>query len=297
MGKLWLVGIPIIILAASCSPAAQPPTSSPFPAHPSSTETPNPTIPLTLTETPTSEPTITLTSTYETAQRTPVEQIPYSLDCKPAGTLIHCHDTLLKMSFDYAPGMWKVIQPKLEWGYGAGYVYGYFPKDHPDWPIAAGISRDYSAGREGTDFDFGAGNTSEETVGEQCEGYDVCFEVKPGVVMIVSPPIGQFCQIGKTVINWPPYILVHIQLPENKVINGFVFSKYFTTEQATTKLNELVGLAAGDIFPHCTDTTIPTYKAVMADLVAGKNSGFMDNTSLDNFRNILLLAESIEFDK
>jgi hypothetical protein len=101
---------------------------------------------------------------------------------------------------------------------------------------------------------------------------------------------------GKTIYSWPPDGVVAIQLPENETIHGFAFVHSFISEMTEAKLDNLIGLPNGDLFPQrCTVANKQAYRSILQDILSGKQTDFVDRQSVLMVQELMHLAESIEF--
>lgn len=198
---------------------------------------PNPSSRPTFTVTLAHKPTLSPTPKPPTATPIPTKTLmPAVLDCWPTNEnrYIYCIDYLLNIEFEY-PAPWGDFYQVLGRGGTSGYEYYYFLNQSPDqdWPVAGGISRDYSEGREGSEYDF-AGN-----IQRICTSDVVCIEVEPQVFLVVVPRIEDLCLAGFTNYSLP-YGEILIQLPTNNVINGFEFTHSVFSESAVSEIRDSI---------------------------------------------------------
>jgi hypothetical protein len=148
--------------------------------------------------------------------------------CLPQGEVVHCHDTLLEMSFRYPTFMGQLLMTQIKKGGYAGYAYTYLFDDQES--VAGGRSKDYSEGR-GPRFDDTAGFTG-RTDEEICAFFSaaICQKLSPGAVLLgILPQADGLC--SDFFQPFPRGILV-LDLPQHPLINGFSFSFPFLSPEA-----------------------------------------------------------------
>ena len=239
--------------------------------------------------TPTPQPATSATSP-KFGSHLPRDGVEIVLDCSRGAVFTQCNDSLLRIRFEY-PTAWGTLKTNLSSG-DAGYEYEYnvsLPGSDNFSRIAGGISGDFTEGREGTVFDYKGWEI-------ECNDYDYCLPIRPGVVVYIVPTITDFCEAGKTIYSWPPDFVVAIQLPQNEAIHGFAFVHGFISETTGAKLDNLIGLPDGDLFPQsCTASNKQAYRSILQDIMSGKQTDFVDRQSVLMVQELMHLAESIEF--
>jgi hypothetical protein len=252
----------------------------------------------TRTETPTIIPTLALPSTFAPTleARIQVEQFKAILDCENTNGYIKCYDENLKISFEYLSVLWDNLQPIVEWG-ETGYSYKYFTGSSPDWPVAGGVSRDYSAGREGSIFDFGIGQST-DSAEVICEWFSTsaCYEVKPNVFLAIkSSDANRVCQEAQWEWGlWYPSVVVAIIPPDGSIVSGFAFIDSFLSQEDLAKPYGYLGIT-DEIGPlNCKKNNIDEYNQFFQELMDGnwENVSYSAKKYFDLF---IHLAESVEF--
>ena len=200
--------------------------------------------------------------------------------------VIACYDGLLHMSFQYPRFMGKLFSTELRLGGYSGVAYNY-RFEGGDFAGAGGRSRDFSEGRGRFYSDYGGGDP-----GDLCGGFaaTLCFPVRDGVFAAILLPNAEWLCESSMGLNAQPMMLLLVDLPEQPVINGFVFvSSLLTQADQTAFMDEWFG---GN--RECEPGTAVALAAFVEELVTALLAGNADAAFQDRFDGMMQLAESVE---
>jgi hypothetical protein len=216
-------------------------------------------------------------------------------------------DETLGIEFEY-PTSWGEIEVDLRPGDYTGNAYDYFFGEktmaQSEPLLAGGRSKDFTEGRGGmpTDF-FGFDNTPSDMRCSQVSAfYPICREVKPDVVwMIRFPDSEYFCfrvamDAPKPTFN--PVVRIEINLPQNPIIQGFVFEAPFLSEQLSDDLNNdlmsLLGLGPNSAGRKCDDSNRQEFEVHLQGFIELVKTSSLDSSTLENLDVLMNLAMSIK---
>ncbi len=200
------------------------------------------------------------------------------------------------MRFEY-PSEWGEIEPYIDHGADAGYKYGYIFSNR-EWVSQSGLgaggrSRDFSEGRGAFITDF-RGIEGELDCSQEYFKPGLCQQIAPQVILIYQFPKAQpICEDGSDPL-YAPIAVIKINLPDNPVINGFVFVSRWLGKEAQLELNRILGmqLTPGPAL-YCDEARQAAYDARVQEIIEAIRAGDLDMESEKNLRFFVRLARSI----
>lgn len=273
---LILIVFIAIIALTSCSEQTVPQPELPVsPLLGTATRPLVPTYTPTATFTPTSMPTETPIPLPTPTAIVNGEFIKVKPTCIQIADYSQCYDPILDISFE---------QP-LEWGeitatlsnvtYGLngiiiapakakylGYVYSYefsyhFPESRLNGittVVANGRSNTFAIPREGSVYDFGG--FDKQDTSNFCSNFSnpsFCRIIKAGVVVAFSFPAKAEYLCTTAFMVPPPTGLVYINLPNRRLINGFIFAYPLLSLPEEKSLYVILGIGQNDATNKCED--------------------------------------------
>ncbi|MCX6045011.1 MAG: hypothetical protein NT075_07845 [Chloroflexi bacterium] len=315
LNKLIFIPLLIMLYLTSCAdrfvPEPNPPIS-PLLAIP--THHLVPTYTPTATFTPTPLPTVTpmpVTTAVSYSQF-----IKLKPTCNSAQNYTQCHDPLLDISFEY-PTEWGNITATLgnaifgmqmsgsdlsSYEY-AGYTYAYDFGHHFAEPqltgvtniIATGRSSVFSVPRDGSAYNFGG--FAEQDTNEFCKNSSnphLCRVIKSGVIVAFSFPKAEYFCIMSFAIP-PPTGFVYINLPNRRLINGFMFAYPLLSLTEEKSLYGILGIEQNITTNKCDDIQAKKqFDQRVEKLVNEITAGNADDDILQRVNKLTRLANSIE---
>jgi hypothetical protein len=216
------------------------------------------------------------------------------LGCTTEVDYVKCDDSILGVEFEY-PAIWGDIERTLKRG-DTGLAYSYrISKPAPEqkhFIEAGGISRDFTEGRGGKLTDFsGFGDKT------GCEYYywgSICEEISKNVIIVlIFPNADTICDPGPTVL-YSPIALIAIDLPENPIINGFIFVSPFLSEKQDQELHSLLGITPEGDITKCHQESKQQFNSKVSELVEAIKDDTVDVVTKSNLDQMYRLAKSIK---
>ncbi len=248
-------------------------------------------------------PTFNITPTFTP---NPTDQ-KVKLNCIKNETYTRCWDETLNIQFDH-PISWGEIETWMLPGF-SGYRYDYFfggetTLGEAEPLLAGGRSRNYKGRRGGMPTDFSGFSSTDERCNEVKEQYPICQVIKPDVVwMMRFPSAEDFCyRIAEDVVNqtkWQPIVRIEVNLPNNPIIQGFMFESPFLSIQLLEQLNadllSLIGLGSATSTRDCSASNMQSFGTHVQAYIEQVKAKDLDKTALQNMDELLHLANSITF--
>jgi hypothetical protein len=229
---------------------------------------------------------------------TPTAELPVvRVSCSSDGKVSTCFDHLLGMRFEYLSD-WGEIEPRIWHGGYAGYGYGYsfsnsaIPREYQ--LAAGGRSRDFSEGREAFITDY-SGVPGELDCTQEYFEPGLCQQIAPQIILIYEfPKSERVCDAGPGTI-FQPRAMIKINLPDNPVINGFVFTSRFLAPGVQAELDRILNpsLVPGPPL-RCDEAHRAQYDARVQEIIETIRAGDLDMESEKNLRWFVRLARSIQ---
>jgi hypothetical protein len=226
------------------------------------------------------------------------------LECLHQNTFAKCSDDTLGIEFEY-PVSWGAIEAVLRTSiFGTGYAYEYYFIGTSSEILSAikagGRSKDFGEARGGMFTDFrGYGDESYQNRYDNIKA-PICRGIQPNVILTMNFPQARYiCDSGPGSIS-TPRALIEINLPENPLINGFVFISPFLSAQLTEKLNE----DKLDILGYSPRTTVATkcdsasraeFDNKINELIENIKVGSVDTDTNNNIQQLEYVAVSVIF--
>jgi len=251
---------------------------SSFPPRPAPTPTVSPLLVMSTRQLePTFTPMATSTSTpmppppptpIPTAARHSITIIP---KCTPFGSYTQCYDPILDISFEY-PAKWGIIFATLNsptdinnnsGHIGHAYEYrfslslGESQLNRIRTGLAGGRSSDYSEPRGGdvTDF-YGFGKVSTQVFCKNIPEPSICEVIKPGVAVGFLLPRAQDLCNTPSFMSSPIGSFLYINLPKQRLINGFVFVYPLLPTEQEASLYSILGIKHGVATEKCREAQL-----------------------------------------
>lgn len=228
------------------------------------------------------------------------------LDCVHQDAFAKCRDDTLGIAFEY-PVSWAAIEAVLRTSiFGTGYAYEYYfigtHSEHLHPINAGGRSKDFGEPREGTFTDFrGYGDESYQDRCDDIKNYvPICREIQPNVILTMHFPKAQFvCDPAPGSFRYP-IAIIEINLPNNSLVNGFVFVSRFLSEQQTNNLNadyhDILGLTAETMMPtNCAAINQAEFDSEIEALIENIRTGSTDEETNNNIQQLEYMASSVTF--
>ncbi len=228
------------------------------------------------------------------------------LECLHHNTFAKCSDDTLGIEFEY-PISWGGIEAVLRTSYaGTGYAYEYYfigTSSEYLHPIeAGGRSKDFGEARGGMFTDFrGYGDESYQ---DRCDNFKkfapVCREIQPNVILtMIYPQARYICDPGPGSFS-TPLAFIEINLPENPLINGFVFISPFLSQQQQDILNahldDILGRSPKTLVAtNCDSSSQVEFDNKINELIENIRTGSVDNNTNNNIQQLEYVAASVIF--
>jgi hypothetical protein len=226
------------------------------------------------------------------------------LACTHQKNFAQCSDDTLGVDFEY-PRWWGGIEAVLRTG-DTGFAYEYHfigtSSDHL-FPIkAGGRSTDFGEARGGMLTDFrGYGDEPFQEICDRIARFaPICREIQPNVMLTMSFPQSQYvCDPGPNTFS-KPLAFIKVSMPENPLINGFVFISPFLSKQQQEFLNENLN----DILGYSRETLVPTkcdeasrveFDTKVNELIENIETGKVDTETIENIQQLEYVAASVTF--
>lgn len=244
---------------------------------------------------PTREPTPTITPSPTI---TPTAELPpVRVTCSSDGKTSTCYDQLLRMRFEY-PSYWGEIEAKIDHGWDSGYKY-FYSFSNTEWVkqsmlTAGGRSHDFAEGREAFLTDF-IGIPGELDCSSEHFEPGLCQQIAPQIILIYEFPQARWVCDPSPGTFYQPRAVLKINLPDNPVINGFVFATNFLSQSVQTELDRILNLTLVPGPPlRCDEAHQAAYDAKVQEIIEAIRAGDLDMESEKNLRFFVRLARSIQ---
>ena len=228
------------------------------------------------------------------------------LDCVHQDTFAKCSDDTLCIEFEY-PVSWGAIEAVLRTSiFGTGYAYEYHfigtSSEHLHPITVGGRSKDFGEARGGMFTDFrGYGD---ESYLDRCDNFKnfspVCREIQPNVILIMIFPQARYiCDPGPGSFS-TPLAFIEINLPEDPLINGFVFISPFLSAQQQELLygdmRDILGYSRETLVPNkCDEANQVEFDNKINELVESISAGSVDTDTNNNIQQLEHVAASVVF--
>ncbi len=229
--------------------------------------------------------------------------------CTPTAAYQRCYDPILDLLFEY-PEAWGTINGTLGSAVdapsdsgAAGYIYSYefsyrFTESQLNGLttiIANGISHDFSRPTDGPVY--GLGSFNGRSTSEFCQIFSYpnsCLVIKPGVVVVfLFPPAVHFCELGFMIP--PPTGFIYIDLPDWRLISGFMFAYPLLSLAEEKSLYGILGIGPGMVPTKCSDPQAQAQfdqeVSKLADAIA---AGTANDGIIQRVNGLTRLANSIQ---
>ncbi len=226
------------------------------------------------------------------------------LACTQQNNFAKCSDDTLGVDFEY-PVWWGEIEAMLRTG-DTGYAYEFYfvgtSSEHL-FPIkAGGRSTDFGEARGGMLTDFrGYGNESFQDICDSIASFaPICKEIQPKVMLTMRFPKARYiCDPGPGSFS-NPLAFIEISMPENPLINGFVFISTFLSKQQQELLNDnmhdILGYSREALVPtKCDEANRVEFENQINELIENIRTGTLDAETIENIRQLEYLATSVTF--
>ncbi len=228
---------------------------------------------------------------------TPTAPLPVlRLSCSTEGKATTCTDHLLRIRFEY-PAEWGEIEPMISHGGYAGYAYGYsFTNREVVDEInvgAGGRSSDFSEGRGAFITDY-RGMPGQLDCSTEIYQPGLCQAIAPQVLLTYEFPEARWvCEPGPGT-RFKPIAIIKINLPQNKIINGFIFVSQFLSPTMQQELDRIINPLHGSP-SGCEEPRMAQFDAKVHEIMGLIQSGNLDTESEKQLRWLMRLARSIKF--
>ena len=280
----------LLLLLAGCA-SREPATAARAAATPSAVSaasTPAPTPHSIPTTTPRPTPTPTALARQEAAE---IITPSASVRCEVDDAFLHCHDSLLDLSFAYPHFLGDITGTKLRPAWGAAGIYYEYELEHAHhYTSIGGRSRNFTEGREPSPTDL-TGFDGRSTADICANRTSLCEAIRPGVVFgIEFPTVPPHC--NEFFYPWPsPHVLITLNLPDHPLVNGFGFSQAFFDGLESETKDEFWGDRSEQ---DCTPEGQAAFAARMADLRAALEAGTAEPAVQMRYAAFRDLAASIQ---
>ena len=225
---------------------------------PTKTLTPSPgEITPTATDIPTQTPTLISNSQTESIIHQPKLISKWNLKCSSLDKFTQCVDDVLNIEFTY-PANWGEIEGVLRTGGYSGYAYDYYfdgKSISETEPLVGRWKKQRFFQKVGVacprilpGMEIKACNYKKSCDPILKDLFPYCQKVSSNVTWMIRIPNSQYICESAPGFYTTPVFRIEIDLPENRMINGFVFEAPFFSEKFSNEIeNELYPLLGLDL--------------------------------------------------
>lgn len=179
----------------------------------------------------------------------------------------------------------------------AGYAYGYSftNREFVDQINlgAGGRSSDFSEGRGAFITDY-LGIPGQLDCSAEFFQPGLCQAIAPQILLIYEfPEARSVCDPGPGT-RFKPIAIIKINLPQNNIINGFLFVSQFLSPAKQLELDRIINPLHG-VPSQCEETRMAQFDAKVEEMLGVIQSGKLDTESENQLRWLTRLARSIKF--
>lgn len=286
MPKKNLCQVVLLVLLAACQPvqitstAAGVVVTPTFNSYPALIETISTVMPVgypppTIIPTPTMEQATPAPFSFPTLEALPREDsLTYTPICITGTKFTKCTDEILGLEYEY-PNAWGSVTGRFRQGQGEGYAYDY---RFNEGVYSGGRSRGFWEGRGSVFMDFPGGSVCgwpnhPPTI--------ICEGLQSNVTLALSFPSALEVCDRESWFPMEPFAIVGVDLPNGKIITGFMFGTRFLGDDWNEKLRSNFKWENSST-PVCDPSGNLAYDTMLDELVQNIRDGTITGPTAGN---------------